>query len=158
MRPEERIASLLTEKKMTVALAESVTGGLASHKITNVPGSSRYFLGSVVAYSNASKVALLGLREETIKRHGAVSSQAVLEMAAGVRTVLGSDIGAAVTGIAGPAGATPGKPIGLIYFAVDDGRASRTEREVFSGSREDIKNSGAERLLQLIADHLARLP
>jgi nicotinamide-nucleotide amidase len=134
----------------TLAIAESITGGLASSMITDVPGSSRYFLLGVVAYSNESKVKLLGVKESTLAEHGAVSRQVALQMAQGVRGIAKSSIGASCTGIAGPSGGTATKPVGLVHFAVvDEGRAA-SHHEVFSGDRWEIKRQAAERLLELI--------
>ncbi|MFZ3069494.1 MAG: nicotinamide-nucleotide amidohydrolase family protein, partial [Anaerolineaceae bacterium] len=109
---EEKIGRMLSERKLTLALAESCTGGLISHRITNVPGSSEYFIGGVVSYAYAAKVALLGVKWETLQAHGAVSSETVLEMARGARQALKTDIGLSVSCIAGPGGATPNKPVG----------------------------------------------
>jgi PncC family amidohydrolase len=118
--------------------------------ITNVPGSSEYFLGAVVCYSDLSKIELLDVKEGTITYQGAVSEQCALEMAVGVRRRFHSDIGASVTGIAGPGGERPGKPVGLVYFAIDDGDNFWTEKMVFSGDRTAIKRSAAEYLIGLI--------
>lgn len=133
-----------------MALAESVTGGLASSMITEIPGSSSYFLAGFVTYSNQSKVELLGVKEETISAYGAVSAQTALEMAIGARRTIGADIGAACTGIAGPTGATKDKPIGLVFFAVDDGAQTIVEKALFEGDRARIKRQAADRLLELI--------
>jgi PncC family amidohydrolase len=134
----------------TLAIAESVTGGLASSMITDVPGSSGYFLLGVVAYSNEAKVSILGVRGPTLAKHGAVSEQVALEMAQGVRRIAQTSIGASCTGIAGPAGATTSKPVGLVYFAVVDGDVVIGHREVFPGDRWEVKRQAAERLLELI--------
>lgn len=135
---------------VTISLAESITGGLCSDLITNVPGSSGYFLGAVICYSNSSKVELLGVKEATIAYQGAVSEQCALEMAVGVRNRFHSNLGVSVTGIAGPGGERPGKPVGLVYFGVDDGDNIWTERMLFEGDREAIKRSAAEHLIGLI--------
>ncbi len=141
MRLEEELGELLRTKSMTLAVAESCTGGLVSDMITNVPGSSMYFLAGLVTYSNDSKVDLLGVCRETLESYGAVSEQVVIEMARGVRKTTGADIGAAVTGIAGPDGGTEQKPVGLVYFAVDDGRAILADRAFLSGDRREVKRS-----------------
>lgn len=150
MSLEQELARTARSRNVTVSLAESCTGGLASDLMTNVPGSSAYFLGSVVCYSDRSKVELLGVKEATISVQGAVSEQTALEMAAGVRNRFHSDIGASVTGIAGPAGERPGKPVGLVYFGLDDGDNIWVERMLFQGDRGSVKRSAADYLLELI--------
>jgi nicotinamide-nucleotide amidase len=154
MRPEEKLGRLLMEKSKTLAVAESCTGGLVSDLITNVPGSSRYFLAGLVAYGNEAKVGILGVRRSTLDSHGAVSEQTAREMARGVRERVGAGIGAAVTGIAGPGGGTPEKPVGLIYFAVDDGHRVVVDRAVLEGDRLRVKRSSAERLIGMIVESL----
>ena len=155
MTLEQELAKIAESKAATVALAESCTGGLASDLITNLPGSSGYFLGSVVCYSDRSKIELLGVKEGTITYQGAVSEQCALEMAAGGRGRFHSSIGASVTGIAGPAGERPGKPVGLVYFAIDDGDNIWTERVLFEGARLAIKRSAADHLLGLVIQALS---
>lgn len=150
MSLEQELARTARSRNVTVSLAESCTGGLASDLMTNVPGSSAYFLGSVVCYSDRSKVELLGVKEATISVQGAVSEQTALEMAAGVRNRFHSDIGASVTGIAGPGGERPGKPVGLVYFGLDDGDNIWVERMLFQGDRGSVKRSAADYLLELI--------
>jgi PncC family amidohydrolase len=150
MTLEQELGNKMLAKGTTVSLAESCTGGLASDLITNVPGSSSYFLGTVVCYSDRSKIELLGIKEATISYQGAVSEQCALEMASGVRNRFHSTIGVSVTGIAGPGGERPGKPVGLVYFAVDDGFNIWTERMQFEGDRAAIKRSAADYLLGLI--------
>lgn len=137
-------------------MAESCTGGLIASLITDVPGSSDYFLASLVTYSNESKASLLGVSEVTLKEHGAVSDRTAREMAAGARRVIGADIGVAVTGIAGPGGATPTKPVGLVYFAVDFRGDLTVEREVLPGDRERIKKGAADHALEMLIERLSR--
>ncbi|MFH1851138.1 MAG: competence/damage-inducible protein A [Candidatus Neomarinimicrobiota bacterium] len=115
---EEVVGRLLTRHGLTIATAESCTGGLISHRLTQVAGSSNYLLGGIVAYSNDVKIDLLGVRPETLAIHGAVSEETAREMAAGVREKLGADIGLATTGIAGPGGGTVAKPVGLVYIGL----------------------------------------
>jgi nicotinamide-nucleotide amidase len=155
MTLEQELAKTAKSKNVTVSLAESCTGGLVSDLITNVPGSSGYFLGSVVCYSDRSKIELLGVKEATISIQGAVSEQTALEMAAGVRNRFHSNIGASVTGIAGPGGERPGKPVGLVYFGIDDGDNIWTERMLFQGDRETVKRSAADYLLGLVIKALS---
>ncbi len=148
--PEEQIAALLRQRGETLALAESCTGGLLGHRVTNVPGASEYFLGSVVAYSYEAKERVLNVRHETLYTHGAVSQETVLEMARGVRQVMSSDIGMAVTGIAGPGGGLPGKPVGLTWVAVSSRRGEWSEHYQFTGDREANKAAAAEAALALL--------
>ena len=150
MRPEEELGRLLREKGKTLAVAESCTGGLVSDLITNVPGSSGYFLAAIISYSYESKSLLLGVDKSTLFSYGAVSEQTAREMARGVRERTGADIGAAVTGIAGPGGGTEQKPVGLVYFAVDDGKGVVVEKVVFTGDRAQVKRSSGERLIEII--------
>jgi PncC family amidohydrolase len=145
---------LLRNAGRTLAVAESCTGGLVSDMITNVPRSSRYFLAGIVTYSNEAKVSLIGVSSSTLESFGAVSEQTAREMAQGVRKRCGADIGAAVTGIAGPGGGTSEKPVGLVYFAVDDGQEVVVDRIVFPGDRLQVKRSSAERLIGMISDLL----
>ncbi len=154
MSLEETLGELLISQRKTIAVAESLTGGLISDLLTNVPGSSRYFLGSIVSYSNESKMHLLDVQWQTLLEHGAVSSQTALEMAEGARRSIASDIGAAVTGIAGPGGGTEAKPVGLVYFCVSDGKRRKEDRAIFEGERLEIKRKAAQRLLQDAIDFL----
>jgi PncC family amidohydrolase len=151
---EARIGSLLTERGHTLAVSESCTGGLVGHRITNVPGSSAYYLGSVTAYSSQAKVALLGVAQSTLAAHGAVSQQTALEMARGARHAFGADIGLAVTGIAGPDGGTAGKPVGLVYVALAAADGELVERHEWHGDRLENKERSAEAVLALLARYL----
>jgi nicotinamide-nucleotide amidase len=155
---EEVVGRLLTERRLTLAVAESCTGGQISHRITNVAGASNYLLADLVTYSNASKVKFLGVREDTLKQHGAVSEQCVTEMAAGVREAAGADIGLATTGIAGPGGGTPEKPVGTVWIAlVADGfKAARSYR--MWGNRDWIKTLASQVALDWIRRYLLGLP
>jgi len=146
---EEVVGRLLRRRRMTVATAESCTGGLIGDRLTNVPGSSGYYLGGVVSYSNEAKVKLLGVRQETLVRFGAVSPQAVRQMAAGVRRLLESDAGIAVSGIAGPGGGTRQKPAGLVYVAARVGDRTVVEEHFFAGSRRMVKERAAAAALDL---------
>ncbi|HEY3419272.1 MAG TPA: CinA family protein [Methanomassiliicoccales archaeon] len=150
MTLEQELGNIARAKGITVSLAESCTGGLASDLVTNVPGSSAYFLGALICYSDRSKIEMLGVKEGTITYQGAVSEQCALEMAVGVRNRFHSDLGVSVTGIAGPGGERPGKPVGLVYFAVDDGENVWTERMLFDGDRARVKRSAADYLIGLI--------
>lgn len=145
-----------TGKPLTIGSVESATGGRIADRITNVPGSSDYFKGSVVAYSNEVKIALLGVKKATIEKYGAVSEQTALEMAQGGRKLLNVDICVADTGIAGPSGATPEKPVGLFYLglAAEDGNLS--QKHVFLGNREANKRDAAEAVLNMLKQYLLR--
>jgi nicotinamide-nucleotide amidase len=115
---EDAVAKFLINNKMTIATAESCTGGLLAHRLTNVSGSSKYMLGGVVSYSNGVKISKVGVKEETLIAHGAVSEQTAGEMALGIQKKFQSDIGIGITGIAGPTGGTDEKPVGLVYIGL----------------------------------------
>jgi nicotinamide-nucleotide amidase len=151
---EQEVVRLLTERGLTLAVAESCTGGLVGHRITNVPGSSACFRGGVIAYHNDVKAALLGAPADVLAREGAVSEGVAVTMARAVRERLAADIGLAVTGIAGPAGGTPEKPVGLVYIALADAEGAVAERHVWSGDRRQNKESSAEAALKLVKEHL----
>ncbi len=151
---EVKIGKLLRQQGLTLALAESCTGGLVSHLITNVPGSSDYYLGGVTAYAYQAKELLLGVNHETLVKHGAVSQQTALEMARGVRRVLQADLGVSVTGIAGPGGGMPHKPVGLVWIGLSTPGGDRAYRYVFNGSRLENKTSSAQEMLKLIGEYL----
>ncbi|HEY4485053.1 MAG TPA: nicotinamide-nucleotide amidohydrolase family protein, partial [Nitrospiria bacterium] len=136
---EEVVGRLLKEAGLRLAVAESCTGGLIGHRLTNVPGSSDYLDRVAVCYSDRAKTDLLGVPEEVIRENGAVSAAVAGAMARGVRLNAKSDFGLSVTGIAGPGGATPQKPVGLVFFGLDDGQETRTAFRQFSGDRQTIK-------------------
>ncbi|NLE46169.1 MAG: CinA family protein [Chloroflexi bacterium] len=144
----------LTHRGLTIALAESCTGGLVSHRVTDVPGSSAYYLGSIVAYSNAAKEGLLCVRRSTLDLHGAVSEQTAREMARGVNARLGADIGLAVTGIAGPMSDDTDKPVGLVYVALATADREVSECHVWEGDRWENKARSAEAVLDLLNRYL----
>jgi PncC family amidohydrolase len=154
---EIRIGKKMSEMGLTVAVAESVTGGLIGSRLTDVAGSSLYFLGGVVAYSNDAKVKLLDVKHETLAQYGAVSERTAREMAEGVRKCFGTDIGLAVSGIAGPGGATKDKPVGLMWLALSakGGTLSRSIR--LSGDRLQNKAGAAEEVLNLLEEYLDSL-
>jgi nicotinamide-nucleotide amidase len=151
---EVLVGRLLERYGLRLAIAESCTGGLVGHRLTNVPGASTYFLGGVIAYSNELKVDLLGVRPEILERYGAVSEQAVLEMARGARNRLNADLGFSVSGIAGPDGGTPEKPVGLVWFGLSATYTEKTQTFIFSGNRVEIKYQAAGAGLDLLADFL----
>ncbi len=150
----EVIVGELKKRGLTLAVAESCTGGGLGNQVTSVPGSSEVFLGGVIAYANSLKSGILGVSEETLKRHGAVSEATAAEMAAGVRKLCGAAIGLAVTGIAGPGGENPKKPVGLVYMHVSAGNFERGMRQIFSGSREIIKLRSEYYALNLVREYL----
>lgn len=151
---ERLIGESLREKGLKLALAESCTGGLASSMITDVAGSSEYFLGSVVAYANNVKQTELGVKSGTLKKYGAVSKETALEMARGVKKRLQADISAAITGIAGPGGGTKEKPVGLVFIAVLRGRTTVVQKFVFKGGRKSIKKQSGQAALLMLAEAL----
>lgn len=154
-KSEIRVGELLRQRGLTLAAAESCTGGLVGHRITNVPGSSDYYLGSVTAYAYEAKVHLLGVKWSTLDAHGAVSDEVVLEMAAGVRAVLGADVGISISGIAGPDGGTAEKPVGLVYFGMSIGEENLSTRCIFEGERVQVKEQAAEFVLNWLVDKLS---
>jgi PncC family amidohydrolase len=153
LRPlAERLQEICLAAGLTVATAESCTGGRIADALTDVAGSSGYLRGGVVAYADAIKRELLGVPALVIEQHGAVSAQAARAMAAGARTRLGVDLAVAVTGIAGPTGATAGKPIGLAYVAVADPAGIEIRRFTWSGDRESNKAASASAALELLVE------
>ncbi|MFA6078364.1 MAG: competence/damage-inducible protein A [Candidatus Omnitrophota bacterium] len=145
---------ILLKKKMTIATAESCTGGLIANRLTNVRGSSGYYKMGAITYSNASKTATLGVPEEMIDKYGAVSGQVALEMAKGIRKLAGSDIGLSTTGIAGPLGGTKKKPVGLVFTALVTGKRSLVREFRFRGSREEIKFQTSQAALNIIRENI----
>jgi len=151
------IVDLLRRKGLTLGLVESATGGLISHLITNVPGSSDVYLGSITSYSNDAKVRIVGVSADSIEQYGAVSPQVAGEMAQGGRRVLNVDICVADTGIAGPGGATPEKPVGLFYIGLSHRGGTFSRKHVFSGDREANKHAAAETALTWLKEYLESL-
>ncbi|MGD2207490.1 MAG: CinA family protein [Anaerolineae bacterium] len=150
MAVEEKIGALLVARGLTLTTAESCTGGLLAHRITNVSGSSAYYLGGFVAYANKVKEMLLGVRAVTLLAHGAVSEQTAREMAQGARQRIGADVAISVTGIAGPTGGTSAKPVGLVYMALSASDADLCQRHVWQGDRLANKEQATEAALQLV--------
>jgi len=148
------VGRLLEQRGVTLAVAESCTGGLVGHRITNVPGSSTYYEGSITAYSYDIKELILHVRHDTLYHYGAVSEQTAREMAWGVRRAFCADIGLAVTGIAGPGGSTPEKPVGLVYVALAASDGEWVEQHVWSGNRRENKEHSAEAALDLLSRYL----
>jgi PncC family amidohydrolase len=147
------LGATLRRRHLTLGVAESATGGLIGHLLTEVPGSSDYFLGDVVAYSNALKADLLDVPKTTLQRHGAVSGETAAAMVRGIRKLVKAEVGLASTGIAGPAGATPSKPVGLVYVAVElPSSVPVVRRYELRGSRSSLKMQFARTALQLLLD------
>lgn len=157
---EQEVGALLAAQGLTLVTAESCTGGLVGHRITNIPGSSVYYLGGFVAYANEAKESLLGVLPKTLLEHGAVSEETAREMARGARLRIGADIGLSVTGIAGPGGGTAEKPVGLTYVALSASDSEVCERHVWPGDRgacdERLSNKehSAEAVLRLLLVYL----
>jgi len=143
----EIVGEILENRKLKISIAESCTGGLLSSRITDIPGSSKYYDRTVVSYSNCSKNEMLGVRKKTLEKYGAVSKQTAKEMVEGIVKVSGSDCGIAVTGIAGPTGGTEEKPVGLVYIAVLTPEGTRIYKENFTGAREKIKWRSSQQAL-----------
>ena len=156
-RMEDTVAAMLFQQKKTIAVAESCTGGLIAHKLTNVSGSSLYFHCGIVAYSNSAKTALLDVPEEMIIKYGAVSAQTALAMAKGIRQTAKTDIGLSVTGIAGPAGGTPEKPVGLVFIGYADENRAFTEQHHFFRDRDINKERSAQAALNLLRRSLLQV-
>ena len=152
--PEAEIGRLLVARGWKLAVAESCTGGLLSHRLTNVPGSSRYFLGGILSYSNEVKTGLLGVRADTLETHGAVSSETAREMARRARMLFDADIALSVTGVAGPHGGTAEKPVGLVFLHLSAHGAEWGERHQWAGGREENKAQSAQAALLLLQSFL----
>ncbi len=140
---EQVVGGVLTRERLRLSVAESCTGGLIGHRLTGVPGSSDYFMGGVVAYSDDVKIRLLGVLPRTLERFGAVSDAAVREMAAGIRKTMNTDLGLAVTGIAGPGGGRKGKPVGTVFFGLAARDQVLASRYRFGGDREQVKRNAS---------------
>ncbi|MCB0200479.1 MAG: CinA family protein [Caldilineae bacterium] len=150
----QRAGHLLLERGLTLAVAESCTGGLVGDMITDVPGSSAYFLGGIQSYADAAKRDVLGVRAETLAQHGAVSAACAQEMARGARRLIGADVALSVTGIAGPGGGSAEKPTGLTFIHLAAADTDLGHRFVWSGDRRANKLSSAAAALQLLIDYL----
>jgi len=153
---EEVVGALLKKNGLTVACAESCTGGLLGHRLTEVPGSSAYFLESAVVYSNRAKTRRLGVPPALLDKHGAVSAAVARAMALGVRKTSGADLGLSVTGIAGPDGGTARKPVGLVYIALADGKRVTVHKELFFGGRGQVKFQSSQKALDILRKFLIK--
>jgi len=155
---EEVIGDLLKKENLTLSVAESCTGGLLADKLTDVPGSSEYFFGGITAYSNEAKATYLGVKESTLEQYGAVSDEVAREMAAGARAAFGTDLALSTTGIAGPAGATEMKPVGLIFIALATAEKIISKKFNFGSIRRLNKEAGAQAALEMLRRELLNLP
>ncbi|MCK6566327.1 MAG: CinA family protein [Anaerolineales bacterium] len=144
----------MNQKRLTLAAAESCTGGLVSSRITDVPGSSAYFLGGVVAYSYEAKASLLGVSWDTLNKYGAVSRETVIEMARGARKLFNADIAVSISGIAGPGGGTDAKPVGTVWVGLSASGGEEARHFVWEGDRILNKQLSSEAAMQFILDHL----
>lgn len=151
---ESQIGELLSERGWTLAVAESCTGGLLGHRITSVSGSSSYFQGGVISYSDEVKESILGVPEETLIEHGAVSKETAQAMAQGARRLLRTDVALSVTGVAGPTGGTPEKPVGLVYVGLAAEGADLWEKYIWHGDRTENKERSAQAALELLLKYL----
>ncbi|HNE06042.1 MAG TPA: CinA family protein [Anaerolineales bacterium] len=151
---ELRIGMILSERKQSLVTAESCTGGLIASRITDVAGSSAYFLGGIVAYSYEVKAALLGVSWDTLNNKGAVSRETVIEMARGARNILKADIAVSVSGIAGPGGGTPDKPVGTVWVGLATPSGEEARHFVWDGDRVRNKYLSSEAALQFVLDYL----
>ena len=152
------VGLLLRRQRRSLAVAESAAGGLVCSRLTEIPGSSAYFKGGIVAYDNEVKVQLLGVEEPTLARHGAVSREVAMEMAEGVRRLFGADLGLSETGIAGPGGGTEDKPVGLFYLALATSRGTTAYEHHFAGERGELRQRAATAALELLKAHLSAYP
>ena len=152
------LGQLLRARGLKLATAESCTGGLIADKITDVPGSSDYFLGGFVSYAYEAKVASLGVSWDTLKAHGAVSRETVLEMARGARRALGADLAISVSGIAGPGGGLPDKPVGATWIGLAAPDGERAEGFYWKGNRRENKELSAQAALKMVIECLKKMP
>jgi nicotinamide-nucleotide amidase len=154
---EEVLGRILAERKLTIAIAESCTGGMIAHKITNVPGSSRYFERAIVAYSNQSKINQLHVPKELIEKHGAVSKEVAEAMALGIRQNAGTDIGISTTGIAGPTGGTGEKPVGLVWTGYSDANETIAQKFNFGDGRLRVKERASQTAIDLVRRKILKI-
>ena len=152
-----RLGAALRAAGKTIACAESCTGGLVTSRLTDIPGSSDYVMGSIVSYTNDIKERLVGVRHETLAAHGAVSPETAREMADGIRRVIRTDLGLGITGIAGPGGGPAAKPVRLVYIAVSSEKGTRVTENHFSGTRTEVKQQTSDAALALALDALTEV-
>jgi len=153
---EEKVGHELRKRGWRLAVAESCTGGLIGHRITNISGSSTYYLGSITAYAYRAKVRLLGVSWDTLEKHGAVSEETIREMALGIRHALAADVGIAVSGIAGPTGGTPTKPVGYTWIGLSTTKGIWTLQHTAGGNRIENKEEIAQLALEFLYEFLKK--
>jgi len=151
-KPEERLKELYIRKNLTLATAESCTGGLLAGRITDVAGSSEYYIGGTVSYAYAAKETQLGVKHETLLEHGAVSLETVREMARGIRERLGVDVAVSISGVAGPGGGTPQKPVGTVCLGLSDATGERAERFQWTEDRAENRRLAVEKALEWLLE------
>ena len=156
-RLPDMVGQMLCARGYTISCAESCTGGLLTSTLTDVPGSSAYVMGSVVSYSNDVKSRILHVAEGTLSAHGAVSPETARAMAEGVRNLMQTDVGVGITGIAGPGGGTPDKPVGLVYIAVSALGKTSVEKNGFSGVRAEIKRAAVNKTLAMVQEMIREM-
>jgi PncC family amidohydrolase len=154
VKAEEHILKLMIKKSLKLSVAESCTGGLIASRITDIAGSSEYFDSGVVAYSNAAKTRFLGVSEEVLAGHGAVSRETAVSMAEGVRRVTGTHIGLSVTGIAGPGGGSDLKPVGTVFIGISSQTGTTAKPFRFEGDRKEVRQKASDAALKMVIDHL----
>lgn len=155
---EEQIGALLMARGWHLAVAESCTGGLIGHRITDIPGSSAYYLGSITAYAYEAKVRLLGVSWQTLNQHGAVSRETVLAMAHGIRSALNAEVGLSVSGIAGPGGGTPEKPVGTVWIGLTAPDFEQAYHLLWDSGRLANKQHSAQQALEILHAYLQGTP
>ncbi len=151
---EKEIAKLLTKKNLTIAVAESCTGGLVSNSLTDIPGSSKYFILGLTAYANEAKIKIAGVKPETIKDFGVVSKETALELSKNIKHLAASNIGIGITGIAGPKGGSASKPVGTVFISISVGHHDFFKKFIFNGDRLSIKKQAKDAALLLLKECL----
>ena len=151
MHLEQKVSKVFTQGQKTLAIAESCTGGLIGHRLTNIPGASAFFLLGIIAYDNAAKTSLLGVPPALLKKHGAVSAPVASAMAQGIRKILKTTYGLSVTGIAGPGGGSKTKPVGLVFIGLSSSQGTVVKKLKFKGTRLAIKKAAAQTALKMLA-------
>lgn len=157
MKRYRQLIKWLIRRKRTIATAESCTGGLIAKLITDVPGASEVFVGGVVSYSNAMKMKWLGVRSQTLEKFGAVSEQTVAEMLSGIRAATGADLAIAVSGIAGPTGGTPEKPVGTVFIGIAFSEELIIRRYLFPGRRDQVRRQAALKAAEMLWERCSHL-
>mgnify|MGYP005845565941 CR=1 FL=1 len=145
---------LLSKKGLSLSICESCTGGMLGSVITSIPGSSKYFKGGIIAYSNEIKKNVVGVKDYTLNRFGAVSGQTARQMAQGTRKIIGTDIGVSITGIAGPGGGTKEKPVGTVFIGIADNKKNRVYKFHFKGNRNQIRKRVCAQALKLLVNFI----